>query len=232
MLGRLPLPSLFGLAVTLAFPAMATADTGTFKARGNEPGWHVEIGQRDLVFGTQDGGSVKISPLPEARTQDGSRIYDATADGRPFSLTIRDELCVDTMSGMPHPSTAVVRWGDQTYTGCGGEPRDLLLGEWQVESIEGGAVVPGSQPFLAFGTDGLLAGNASCNRIIGNYALTGETLTFSALATTRMACEPALLTQEQDVVRALGSVTGFGIDGQNNLVLLGGDTPRIVAKRR
>jgi len=47
-----------------------------------------------------------------------------------------------------------------------------------------------------------------------------------------MACEPALMTQEQDVVRALGSVTGFGIDGQNNLVLLGGDTPRIVAKRR
>ena len=223
---------LLGPALVLAFAPIASADATTFSARGNEPSWHVEIGERGLVFGTLDGGSVTISPVPEVENQDGSRVYEAMAQGRPFSLTIRDEVCVDTMSGMPHPNTAAVRWGDVTYSGCGGEPRELLDGEWQVESVEGRTVLAGSQPVLTFGSDGRVAGNASCNRFTGSYRLTGETLTFSALALTRMACEQALMTQEQAFVRALESISGFGVGPRDSLVLLDGDTPAILAKRK
>ena len=223
---------LLGLALVLAFASIASAETTTFSARGNEPFWHVDIDGHGLKFATLDGGSVTVSPVPEIKSQDGGRVYEATAQGRPFSLTIRDQVCVDTMSGMPHPNTAVVRWGDETYSGCGGEPRELLHGEWQVESVGSKTVLTGSQPVLTFEPDGRVTGNASCNRFTGSYRLTGETLTFSDLALTRMACEAALMTQEQTLVRALESVTGFGIGTQDSLILLSGDTPGILAKRK
>ncbi len=46
-----------------------------------------------------------------------------------------------------------------------GDQVDLLNREWVVHDISGTGVIDGSEPTLAFGEDGSLSGNASCNRL-------------------------------------------------------------------
>jgi heat shock protein HslJ len=64
-----------------------------------------------------------------------------------------------------------------------------------------------------------VSGSAGCNRYFGGYAYAENTISFAALGSTRMACEPAIMAQEAAYLAALGSAATFEI---------GGDTLRIV----
>ena len=44
---------------------------------------------------------------------------------------------------------------------------------WWVEDIEGGGVIDNSRVTVEFVEDGRVAGNASCNRYMGGYAVAG-----------------------------------------------------------
>ena len=56
-----------------------------------------------------------------------------------------------------------------------------------------------------------LSGSTGCNRLMGRYALKGDSLTFSDVGTTRMACPEKVMEREQVLLRALGDVTGWKI---------------------
>ena len=56
----------------------------------------------------------------------------------------------------------------------------------------------------------------------GTYATDGAALTFGPMATTRMACEESLMTQETAVLEALAGVSGWEIDADGRLHLTGG----------
>lgn len=217
------------LALSLATASEAAAET--FNARGNEPGWHIEITDAGLTFRAMDGEMFTIAPTPQAETANGIETRLAVVDGRPFSLSVANEVCVDTMSGMPYPKTVVVALGERKLSGCGGDPASLLRGEWLVEEIGGMTVVGGSRPTVSFEPDGQANGNGSCNRFFGRYALTGEGLTISGLGLSRMACEQPLMEQENIFVQALGAVRRFDIDSEQRLVLHSGDGRTIVARR-
>jgi putative lipoprotein len=58
-----------------------------------------------------------------------------------------------------------------------------------------------------------VAGSGGCNRLVGSYALEGETLVFSQMAGTRMAC-PQGMDVEQAFYAALGKVATWRIDGE------------------
>ena len=163
------------LTILLTGPALAASWTG----RGNEPSWQVEVSDGAVRFSSLDGESVTLDPVPEPALAEGVTVYLGETDGASLALVATEKICSDTMSGMPHPKTVVVITGDKVFLGCGGDPLSLLLGEWQVDEIEGAAVLAKTDPSLGFDADGSFHGSTSCNRYFGSFALTGEALTLS-----------------------------------------------------
>jgi uncharacterized membrane protein len=137
--GRMRRRSVFSFVLFTPAPALAASE---FRARGNEPGWSVTIKDTAIELRTMDGKSAVVSPVPKAHKSGAAETYTGQADGRPFSITISEALCTDTMSGMSHPKSVSVTWGDLVLTGCGGDPLTLIQGEWAIESINGRAVPP------------------------------------------------------------------------------------------
>jgi heat shock protein HslJ/membrane-bound inhibitor of C-type lysozyme len=208
--------------------AGASAAASTLRARGNEPFWSLDIGatlRLHLLATTLEG------PAPDMQSRDGVRRYEGTLQGRAISVAAREQRCADTMTGMPYPLTVEMQYDGRTWRGCGGNPADLLVGpEWVVEDITGG-MVDRSRATLAFSPAGSLAGRASCNSYSTTYTLTGENLAIGKTATTRMACAPSLMQQEDRFLDILGNVRRFEISDTGALVLITADDRRITARR-
>jgi heat shock protein HslJ len=162
---------------------------------------------------------------------DGIR-YRTEADGRRLSVWIQPRICADSATGMPHPYQVRYELDGKGHPGCGGAPKSLLTGgEWIVETIGGAPVVDKSEATILFMEEGRVAGNASCNRFIGGYHLTGEGLSFSQMGTTMMACEEPLSLQEARFLELLQAVFRFEISPERRLVLHTPDGRSITAKR-
>ena len=185
-----------------------------------------------LTFQTMDGAPVTIAPPPAAETVDGAKVYKSTVNGQPFQLSVADELCMDTMTGMPHPATVSVEAAGQRFQGCGGEPATLLHGEWTVAVVDGKPVVAGSEVSLAPEAGGHLSGPASCNRYFAEFTLTGEGLTVSKPGATMMMCDQPLMDQEALFLAILEGTTRFEIGVDGSLVLHASDGRTLTANRK
>lgn len=75
------------------------------------------------------------------------------------------------------------------------------------------AVLPDSEVTAVF-QEGQLTGSAGCNQYATTYTQSGATLTTGAVASTRMACEPALNEQESRVLQGLDTAVSFTIDNE------------------
>jgi heat shock protein HslJ len=210
------------------------ATVGTpFRATGNEPSWRLDIGSSEMTLLTNFGQDRLVAATPTAQVSGGATTYVARTNQGELTATIVNQLCVDSMSGMPHPQSVTVVVGGKTLTGCGGEPASLLQGvEWTVVEIGGAPLVAGSKVTLDFAPDGVVSGHASCNSFTGAYALSGEGLAISRVAGTRMMCDAALMDQERRFLDALGGVQGFSIGADGALLLRTGDGRTIKARRR
>jgi putative lipoprotein len=65
---------------------------------------------------------------------------------------------------------------------------------------------------LSFGA-GEVSGNAGCNAFRASYTTEGPRIRLGPAATTRRACEEALMTQERLFLAALASAVTWSIDG-------------------
>ena len=88
-----------------------------------------------------------------------------------------------------------------------------------VEDLAGTGIIDRSRITIEFLEDNRLAGRASCNRYTGTYQLRGDGVAIGPLASTRMACAPALMNQEDRFLRLLGEVTSVRIGQQGELLL-------------
>ncbi len=88
---------------------------------------------------------------------------------------------------------------------------EMLIGSWLVDTLLGKPVVAHSAPTLTFTADGRLSGNASCNRMMGDYTLEKGCLTLSHIGLTRRLCPPDLMTQEQRLVTMMQDVASAEI---------------------
>lgn len=200
-----------------------------FRARGNEPFWSLEASERGLRFTTPER---KLEgPAPTMQASAGGRRYAGTLDGKPIAVTVTAALCADTMTGMPHPARVEVEFDGRNWRGCGGEPVDLLLGDWVAADIGGRPPLAGSRVTLAFGEDGRLAGSGSCNRYMAVFKLSGEGLSIGQAASTMMACEPKLMEQERRFLDILQQVQRFEISAAGELALIDARGRRITARR-
>jgi heat shock protein HslJ len=227
-----PLLGLVACAQTHPERGPAVDDTRqSFRARGNEPGWRLDIEGDRMTFVAQDGRRFATATPAPQRTDAFTR-YVARADGTDLTVTIFSRRCKDAMSGMPYPNAVEVVYGDRKLAGCGGDPAKLLQGrEWVVEDIGGKGIVDNSRATLDFGADGRLAGRGSCNNYFAQYTLTGEGLTVARAGATMMACAPALMDQEGLFLEILRNVRRFDLGEDGALVLRTDDGRTITARR-
>jgi heat shock protein HslJ len=202
-----------------------------FRARGNEPGWSVDIGEREMTLLADYGERRVVAPTPAPTRSGDTTRFAARAQGHEVLVTVVDRLCHDGMSGFAFPRTAVVRLDGRELLGCGGETVEVLLGtRWIVREIMGAAVPEDSRPTLVFGADGLLSGRAPCNAFTARFALRGEELAFSDLSTNRMQCAPAVMQREQRFLALVGEVRRFERPAGDTLVLRTEDDRVIMAR--
>lgn len=76
--------------------------------------------------------------------------------------------------------------------------------------------IPGTYPTAAFGTDGIVGGNATCNQFSGPYTASDGTGTIGPLAVTLMACPGAgESAQEAAYLAALQKSTRYSVQGSD-----------------
>ena len=95
----------------------------------------------------------------------------------------------------------------------------LFPSRWIAEDIAGAGIIDNSRVTLVFQADGSVSGRASCNRYVGQAQLAGDKLTFAPLATTQMACAPALMDQEARYLAVLGKAERVALDANGFLEL-------------
>lgn len=95
-------------------------------------------------------------------------------------------------------------------------------GRWLAEDILGGGVHDRLQTTLEIRADGRVSGSGGCNRYTGKATLSGAGLSFGPMASTRMACAPVAMSQEQRFFQALQGVKSWRLSREGKLELLDG----------
>lgn len=107
----------------------------------------------------------------------------------------------------------------------------LLDTMWRAEAIGGQAVLPNAETSLTIAADLRAGGRGGCNSYFAQADLDGETLSFSAVAGTLMACAEPINRQERAFFDALGATRAYKIEG-DLLFLLDGKGKELVRLTR
>jgi heat shock protein HslJ len=90
---------------------------------------------------------------------------------------------------------------------------------WQVEDIDNGGLIDRSMITMDFSEGGRILGSTGCNRYFADATVAGDVLSLGGIGSTRRACAPALMSQEQRFLNALNDAARFAIDKDTWLVL-------------
>jgi len=99
------------------------------------------------------------------------------------------------------------------------DPKSLGGAAWQLEDLAGRGVIDNSHVTLQFMTDGKVAGSGGCNRYSGTVAFKGLQIKFTPMASTMMACAPALMDQETRYFDALTRADTVSYDKTGALLI-------------
>ena len=156
------------------------------------------------------------------------------AQARAFTTALRTARSIrrgaGTLELLDTNGTAVVTFAAQ--------PSSLAGTSWSVVNINNGrqavvGMVSGSTVTMAFDTAGRVSGTTGCNQFTAAYSANGDTLRFSSVAATRMACaDPAVDKQEQEFLRALESVATLGFEGDRLVLRQANGAMAIVLDRK
>jgi len=108
---------------------------------------------------------------------------------------------------------------------------------WRVTNYNNGvrgvvSTVAGTQLSMVFGDDGRVSGDTGCNLFSGPYTLSGSSISFGPLATTRRAClSDEANQQEQQFLAALHATTTYELVGDRLTFRDGNAATQLVAVR-
>lgn len=211
--------------------AVPPADQAPYRARGNEPGWHVNFDAERVEIVADYGETRHEVARPVVQVVPGAYEFDMPGVGA--HLRVEERLCHDDMTGMPYPDTARLRLDERELRGCGGDPADLLTdGVWQVTALGDAELVEPERLTLNFLGQGRVAGSGGCNRLVGSFNLTGEGVQFGPMGSTLMACPEPLMEQERTMLDALEQVNRFDINEDGMLTLIGGSNGAVLLEAR
>jgi heat shock protein HslJ/uncharacterized membrane protein len=214
-----------------AWPESELKPAPALIARGNEPGWRLDLDTETLTLSWDYGTNELAANTPAPVFAEQVTSYRTQVGDRRLAIAVYDQVCVDDMTGMPYPRRVIVSLDDRELRGCGGESKDLLLGEWVIEDVNGRGIIDSSRATVGFDDDGRMSGRGSCNGYGGSYRLSGEGLAVSDLSSTRMACAEALMRQEQQIFAILADISRFELDDTGTLILHTHDGRSLTARR-
>ncbi|MEV7105932.1 META domain-containing protein [Streptomyces atroolivaceus] len=179
-------------------------------------GAHVEIGSDGKATGSLgcnrftaeaavDGDKITVGPgtTTEMACDEDVQAFEK-AMGRAFSGELRAAV-----AGRGDAKTLTLTTGAGDSIALTSEPPAPLAGTaWKVTGLVSGSVAASlpagteNKAHLTFGKDGSVEGNLGCNSFHGKATVSGSTLTFGPLASTRKMCPGP----EMDLERALRGV--------------------------
>ncbi len=239
-----PLAAFAALAVLPMAPANAdhhgaeteaASDPWTgFTGHGTEPFWTLTIGEERLSF-----EHFSVLTAQAARTEAlfsaGATVFSSRSDNegqRDFIVLIQDGLCSDGMSDTPYPKSVRVFVDGLAFSGCGGDPQEVLQGaDWTVTELMGEAVPDNADLNFAFDGSGGIAGYGGCNRFTAHYTL-DDGFRMGPIAATRRACiNPEISRLESRLFTVLGSVISLQVDDDGSLTFYSETGPVLTARR-
>ena len=84
---------------------------------------------------------------------------------------------------------------------------------WRVESVKDVASIDIAKTRFSVDAEGRVSTTVGCNQMSGMATIAGTKVSFGPLASTRMACEPALMDLEQKYGIALEGTRSFQVEG-------------------
>jgi heat shock protein HslJ len=100
----------------------------------------------------------------------------------------------------------------------GAAPSGIWSTAWRLTDLGGDGVIDGAEATLEFPEEGRVVGRGGCNRFFAIVAVTSETIRFSGIGSTRMACAEPLAAQEAKYLKALESAERFAIEGDGLVI--------------
>jgi putative lipoprotein len=164
--------------------------------------------------------------LNQVRSGSGAR-FEGQSDNRPVLFWNKGREAILEIGGRSYPTCRQI----DSPGGASVAADAVQDAEWVVEDISGRGVVDRSRVTMSFAPDGQLSGKAGCNGYGAGYEITGDKLKVGPIRATRMACAPALMTQEAAFLDVLGSAGGFRIRPDGALVLSDMSGRTILARR-
>jgi heat shock protein HslJ len=97
-------------------------------------------------------------------------------------------------------------------------PISITETHWNLIELDGNAIAAvtsgRNQPYIYLQRPGdKISGSGGCNRLFGTFDLSGNSLQFHSVASTRMACADNSMANEAALLEALKLTTSFQLDG-------------------
>ncbi|MGD8494657.1 MAG: META domain-containing protein [Gemmatimonadales bacterium] len=197
---------------------------------------HLDLEGGVFVIRAEDGTSYDPTNLPEGYRIDGTPV-EADVRARADVASIRmvgpvvdivrlrrvGEAPVGSDVGAEAAGDSISPPATVTVEGTG-VPASLAGSAWKLADLGGTPALADVDVTLRFGEDGTVAGRGSCNRYSGPVEVSGDSISFGALASTRMACPEAISRQEDRFFAALRDADQWEII-DSNLLIFGGSDP-------
>lgn len=107
-----------------------------------------------------------------------------------------------------------------TLAGCASTPPNIEQGRsHKVDWIGTQPTLEGSYVNMTFDFDERVYGTGGCNHWFAGYGVEGEILRFSRIGSTKRACDPDLMKQEQQFFDMLGQIRRWDLSPSGELRL-------------
>ena len=146
-----------------------------------------------------------------------SRYFSLMADAATYSVN-GDNLLFFDSSG-----NAILAYNRPLDTPVTKSVQAPVIGTWDLLTYNNGnnameSVMLGTNISAVFTPDGKIAGSSGCNEYTALYSLHGTTLGISQIKSTKRACDPDIMTQENQYLALLAKVSTYEMKGdQMNL---------------
>jgi len=191
--------------------------TALFRADGTLTG---SSGCNQYTAGySTSGSSIKITPgistmmacAPAVMDQE-SRYFSLMSDATTYSIN------GDTMLLFDSSGKAILAYKRPLDTPVSLSAQVPVVGSWYLLTYYNGnnaivSVLSGSNITAAFTPDGKMTGSSGCNEYTALYSLHGQTLGISQVKSTKMACEPGIMQQENQYLALLQKVNTYEMNG-------------------
>jgi heat shock protein HslJ len=174
-----------------------------------------------------DGQHLTFSPGPSTLMACEETLMRQEADTNQLLAEVNGYLREGTALTLKTAAGGSIQFTEQADANNDAQALTALVGnQWHVvaQLVGGDAVVSFSTtPILQFAADGSLSGQTGCNKFFGTYSTNADGgLTLHVTGTTKMACEEALMQQEQAFLETLTQVVGLEMgEAGMQLVLTG-----------